>query len=206
MSLSINIELSDRDLEHFARGREKARELAASKTTAEIVQAAAVLLQTAESTEPPQFVRERLDILDSLIAMVRDDGWALGEADANHIRGVLEYFTTAADAIPDSIPVLGFLDDAIMIEICSRDLRHELEAYDDFCEFRQREAERRGITPETAGRADWLAARRDELQDRMHRRNAAPRTTGTGYGRSSGYAGTARSYGPAWRPSVFRLR
>lgn len=204
MSLSINIELSDRDLEHFARGREKARQLAAGKSTEEIVQAAAVLLQTAESTEPPQFVRERLDILDSLIAMVRDEGWALGEADANHIRGVLEYFTTAADAINDSIPVLGYLDDAIMIEICSRDLRHELEAYDDFCEFRQREAERRGISPQNAGRADWLEARREELQDRMHTRSA--RTAGTGYGRSSGYAGTARSYGPAWRPSVFRLR
>ena len=206
MSLSINIELSDRDLEHFARGREKARLAAAGKSTEEIVQAAAVLLQTAESTEPPQFVRERLDILDSLIAMVRDEGWALQESDANHVRGVLEYFTTAADAIDDSIPVLGFLDDAIMIEICSRDLHHELEAYDDFCEFRQREAERRGLNPQTAGRADWLDARREELQERMHRRNDGPRTAGSGYGRSSGYAGTARSYGPAWRPSVFRLR
>ena len=74
MSLSINIELSDRDLEHFARGREKARQLAAGKSTAEIVQAAAVMLQQAEASEPPEFVRDRLDVLDSLIAMVRDDG------------------------------------------------------------------------------------------------------------------------------------
>src|SRR5688500_18842671 len=154
MSLSITIELSDRDLEHFARGREKARQLAAGKSTAEIVQAAAVLLQQAEASEPPQFVRDRLDVLDSLISMVRDEGWALPEADAEHVRAVLEYFTTAADAIADSVPVLGYLDDAIMIEICARDLSNELQAYDDFCEFRHREAERRGMNPATAGRAD----------------------------------------------------
>jgi hypothetical protein len=206
MSLSINIELSDKDLEHFARGREKARQLAAGKSTAEIVQAAAVLLQTAEATEPPQFVRDRLDVLDSLIAMVRDEGWALPQADAEHVRSVLEYFTTAADAIADNVPVLGFLDDAIMIEICARDLKNEIEAYDDFCEFRHREAQRRGLDPATTGRADWLDARRQELQERMHRRRE--RTVGSGYGKSSGYAGTGRSYGreACWRPGVFRLR
>jgi hypothetical protein len=206
MSLSINIELSDRDLEHFAKGREKARQLAAGKSTAEIVQAAAVLLQSADASEPPEFVRDRLDILDTLIAMVRDEGWALPEADADHVRSVLEYFTTAADAIADSVPVLGYLDDAIMIEICARDLSNEIEAYDDFCEFRTREAERRGLKPETAGRADWLEARRQELQERMHRRSA--RSVGSGYGKSSGYAGTGRSYGreACWRPGVFRLR
>lgn len=205
MSLSITIELSDSDLEHFARGREKARQLASGKSTAEIVQAAAVLLQQAEASEPPAFVRERLDILDSLIAMVRDEAWALQDGDCEHVRAVLEYFTTAADAIADSVPVLGYLDDAIMIEICARDLKHELEAYEDFCEFRQREAEHRGLDPKAAGRADWLEARRQELQERMHRRRE--RTTGTGYGKSSGYGTPGRSsYGPAWRPGVFRLR
>jgi uncharacterized membrane protein YkvA (DUF1232 family) len=207
MSLSITIDLSDRDLEHFAKGREKARQLAAGKSTAEIVQAAVVLLQTAEASEPPEFVRQRLDILDSLIAMVRDEAWALPPEDCDHVRAVLEYFTTATDAIDDSVPVLGYLDDAIMIEICARDLQHELDAYEDFCDFRQREAERRGIKPEAAGRADWLEARREELQDRMHRRNASSRTAGTGYGKSSGYAGTARSsYVGNWKPGVFRLR
>lgn len=204
MSLSINIELSDSDLEHFARGREKARQLAAGKSTADIVQAAVELLQSAEATHPPAFVRERLEVLDSLIAMVRDEAWALPPDDCEHVRAVLEYFTTAADAIADSVPVLGYLDDAIMIEICARDLRNEIEAYDDFCEFRQSEAERRGIDPPAAGRADWLEARRQELQDRMHRRR--DRGMGTGYGKSSGYGATSRSsYTPAWRPGVFRL-
>ena len=78
----------------------------------------------------------------------------------------------AGDAIPDDVPVLGFLDDAIMIELCARDLRHEIEAYDDFCEYRQREADRRGLKPETVGRADWLDRRREELQERMHRRRS----------------------------------
>ena len=90
----------------------------------------------------------------------------------------------------------------------ARDLRAEIEAYDDFCDFRQREAERRGIDPATAGRADWLEARREELQDRMHRRRNRGSGMGASYGRSSGYGGTGRSYGGAncWRPGVFRLR
>src|SRR5688572_1130981 len=208
MSLSITIDLSDKDLEHFERGREKARQLAAGMATADIVQGAAVLLQTAEASEPPEFVKERLNQLDTLIAMVRDEGWALSQEDAAEVRAVLVYFTHAADAIPDEVPVLGFLDDAIMIELCARDLRAEIEAYDDFCDFRQRESERRGIDPATAGRADWLQARREELQDRMHRRRNRGSGMGASYGRSSGYGGTGRSYGGAncWRPGVFRLR
>ncbi len=39
--------------------------------------------------------------------------------------------------------VLGFLDDAIMVELCVRDLKHEIEAYRDFRAWRDDEASRR---------------------------------------------------------------
>src|SRR5690606_9152285 len=80
------------------------------------------------------------------------------------------YFADPKDVIPDHVQVLGYLDDAIMIELCVRELRHELEAYDDFCEYREREATRRGIEPSAVGRTDWLDSRRDELVERMHAR------------------------------------
>ena len=85
--------------------------------------------------------------------------------------------------------MLGFFDDAIMIELCVRELKHELEAYDDFCDFREHEAKRRGLAPGELGRAEWLESRRDELVDRMHARRE--RDFGTGYGSSSGYASSA---------------
>ena len=207
MSMTINFDLSDRDLEHFTRLFDVARDRAVDRSNEEIIQAATELLAKAQQSNPPEFVRERLLQLDTLIAMARDEGWALGGEDFAHLRSALVYFAAPADAIPDSVPVLGFLDDAIMIELCARDLHHEIEAYNDFCDFREREAGRHGMTPDAVGRADWLTARREELQDRMHRRRSREggRGFGTGYGSSSGYARVSRGYsgsGSAWRPGV----
>jgi hypothetical protein len=215
MPMTINIELTDQDLEHFGRAKETARKAAAGRSNAEIVQAAAELLGRAQQSNPPEFVQQRLLVLDTLIAMLRDEGWALSDEDAEHVRSALVYFAAPADAIPDNVPVLGFLDDAIMIELCACDLRHELDAYDDFCDFRQREAARHSQKPEDVGRAEWLTGRREELQDRMRRRSTreSGRAAGIGYGSSTGYGSTssycsARSYSDsAWRPGpLSRLR
>ena len=134
--------------------------------------------------------------------MLRDDGWNLPEEDRERVLSALVYFADPSDVIPDNIPVLGFLDDAIAIEMCVRDLHHELDAYDEFCEYRQAEADRRGQDPATVGRADWLQSRRDELVDRMHRRRN--RELGGGYGDSSGYA--RRGYTSSYRPGMMRVR
>ena len=39
--------------------------------------------------------------------------------------------------IPDTIPVLGYIDDAIMIELVVKELRHEIEAFEDFSRYRR---------------------------------------------------------------------
>ena len=200
MSLTLTIQLSDRDLEHFTKAIEAARVAAEHKPATDVIGAATGLLQTAQATTLPDFIADRLDKLDTLVAMVKDEGWALPEADAKRVIGALAYFADPKDIIPDHVPVLGFLDDAIAIELCVRELGHEFEAYDDFCEYRQTEAERRGVQPATVGRADWLEGRREELQNRMHRRRE--REEGQGYGGSSGYG--RRSYlKNVWRPSTY---
>ena len=195
MSMIITLDLSDRDLKHFTGLIESAREAAADKSNDEIAQAATDLLLKAQGGDQPGFVKDRLLMLDTMIAMLRDTGWALGGDDAEHVRSALAYFAKAADTIPDHVPLVGFLDDAVLIELCARELRHEIDAYDDFCDFRQREAERRSLDPQAVGRADWLSARREELQDRMHRRRSreGSKGPGVGYGTSSGYASN-RSY------------
>jgi uncharacterized membrane protein YkvA (DUF1232 family) len=202
MPLSINFELSDRDLEHFNNAIKAATFAAGSKSADEVMAAAGKLLEDSSSLQLPDFIMERLDKLDSLIAMLRDEGWALPEEDRNRVLSALVYFADPQDIIPDNVPVLGYFDDAIAIELCVRELRHELDAYDEFCDFRQNEAERRGMNPSTVGRADWLNTRRDELQDRMHRQRS--RDFGTGYGNSSGYA--REGYTSAWRPGLLRVR
>ena len=202
MPLAISFELSDRDLEHFNAAIKAAAFTAGSKSEEEIIGAAGKLLESANTLALPDFIMERLDKLDALIAMLRDEGWALPEEDRQRVLSALVYFADPQDIIPDNVPVLGYFDDAIAIELCVRELRHELDAYDEFCDFRQNEAERRGLNPATVGRAEWLGNRRDELQDRMHRQRS--RDMGTGYGNSSGYA--REGYSNPWRPSLLRVR
>ena len=202
MPLTLTFELSDRDLDHFNQALAAARAQAGQKNADEIIAAASRLLGGADKIEVPDFVGQRLERLDALIAMLRDDGWNLPEEDRERVLSALVYFADPSDIIPDDVPVLGFLDDAIMIELCVRDLHHELDAYDEFCEYRQAEADRRGQDPATVGRADWLQSRRDELVDRMHRRRN--RELGGGYGDSSGYA--RRGYTSSYRPGMMRVR
>lgn len=202
MPLAISFELSDRDLEHFNAAIKAATFSAGAKTAEEVTEAAGKLLKDASSIELPDFILQRLDKLDALIAMVRDEGWQLPDEDRSRVLSALVYFADPQDIIPDNVPVLGYFDDAIAIELCVRELKHEIDAYEEFCDYRQGESDRRGVDPSGVGRADWLASRRDELQDRMHRQRS--RDSGTGYGNSSGYA--RESYTSAWRPGLLRVR
>ena len=202
MPLAISFELSDRDLEHFNAAIKAAAFTAGSKSEEEIIGAAGKLLEDAGNLQLPDFIMQRLDKLDALIAMVRDEGWALPPEDRARVLSALMYFADPKDIIPDSVPVLGYFDDAIAIELCVRELKHELDAYEEFCEYRQNEATQRGVAPEVVGRAEWLSGRREELQERMHRRRE--RDYGTGYGGSSGYA--REGYTAAWRPGMLRIR
>ena len=202
MPLSLNFELNDQDLAHFQAAVERSRKAVEGKSAEEIVAAAVALLDDAQKTQLPDFIRQRLLRLDDMIAMVRDDAWAMPEADRQRVLSALAYFADPHDIIPDAVQVLGFLDDAVMIELSVRDLAHELDAYDDFCDYRAREASRLGADPATLGRTEWLDSRREELVDRMHTRRE--RDFGVGYGRSSGYG--RASYIRTWRPGVFKVR
>jgi len=213
MPLTINLELSDQDLQHFAGVVDSAKQASAGLSDTQVIDAAVALLDTAQKSNPPQFVKERLELVGTLVAMARDEGWALGAEDCANVRSALSYFAHGADVIPDNVPVLGFIDDAIMIELCARDMQHELDAYNDFIEYRQREAERRKLDPASVGRADWLDSRREELQERMHRRrnrdfrgSSFGSGFGTGFGGSSGYGPVRRYSDSGWRPGPFRFR
>ena len=203
MSLTLNFELNDRDLEHFHAAMEASKKAAEGRSDNEIIENAGRLLADAQKVHIPDFILNRLLRLDDMIAMLRDEAWALDAADRERVLSALVYFNNPNDVIADSVPVLGYLDDAVMIEMCVRDLQHELDAYDDFCDFRQHQAERLGVDPAKVGRADWLGGRREELVDRMHQRRQ--RDFGIGYGSSSGY-GSGKTYVRAWRPGMFSFR
>jgi uncharacterized membrane protein YkvA (DUF1232 family) len=150
----------------------EARKAAAKASPEDIVASAEELLKDIGKSGIPKFVADRLENLQVMILMLSDHEWALPEQESARVLNALAYFCEPEDLIPDHIPGLGFLDDAIMIELVVRELRHEMDAYRDFCDYRAHTVPKPGIRNKTTDvtREQWLETRRKELQSRMRRR------------------------------------
>lgn len=177
MGLRISFNLNEDDLQHFRLIMQQSSKTTAHIWPEDIVAAAEALLAKIETARIPGFVRERLGSLELMIRMLKDHEWRLPEKESSRVLSALAYFSDPEDLIPDHIPGLGFLDDAIMIELVVRELRHEIEAYRDFCDYRVRMQPRSGVKMKTTDitRDQWLAGRRKELQARIRRRRRNPR-------------------------------
>ena len=174
MGLRVTFELDDNDLRHFRLIMQQARSTAARIAPEDIVANAEELLTSIGPDSAPAFVTERLQKLQLLIGMLKDIEWRLPQVEANRVLNALAYFAEPEDLIPDNIPGLGYLDDAIMIELICRELMHEIEAYRDFCDYRARMRRDSGRNARIS-RDDWLENRRAKLQSRMRRRKRKER-------------------------------
>ena len=172
MPLQVAFTLSDKDLRHFRRHMKAAQLMAKEMGEHAIVRAAEGLLDEISQVKLPDFIRERLEMLESLIEILRDERWNLPPADRSRILAGLAYFTDPEDMIPDEVPGIGYLDDAIMIELIVRELRHDIEGYQDFCAAEGSLQQAKQGTPEDQQR---LNARRKRLQRRIRRRTRASR-------------------------------
>lgn len=173
MPLDITFTLSDKDLEHFQAIVDKARAATAGTLTSdEIVAAARKLIDEAHSTQLPEYIAAQLLRLQVVINMLLDAEWQLGDGDRARVIGALAYFCEGEDIIPDSIPGLGFLDDAIYVELVLRELKAEIGFYQEFCNFRISEESRRrekGLDPRV-NREEWLADKRASLHKQIGKR------------------------------------
>lgn len=175
MPIDITITLNDEDIQRFQDSIDKGK-LAVSDPNAarEIEQTAADMIDKARDLDLPSFVSDRILKLQILTNMIHDDEWQLSEEECNSIRSALYYFVDPEDVIPDHIPGIGFLDDALFAEIVIQELAGEIRSYQEFCQFRISEENRRrnrGLDPHV-GREDWLADKRAILQSRMRERRA----------------------------------
>ena len=157
--MRIVLDLSDKDIRYFRSCLQTVKKGALSSDESVVLKAAADLMAQVAAAEAPEFVQDRIGKLALLVQMLQDTRWRLTGPDRARVLNVLAYFVDPDDLIPDRIPGLGYLDDAIMVELVLQELRHELEAYQKFCEFH-----------EVAERApEEIAAKRSQLQGRMRR-------------------------------------
>ncbi|HEX7341295.1 MAG TPA: YkvA family protein [Rhodanobacteraceae bacterium] len=189
MSMDISITLSDADLEHFVADFKAARQQAEKLDDADIIDGARKAITDKPIDGLPDFISSRLARIQTMIEMVEDAGFALPDEERGNTLAALAYFADPEDAIPDDVPVLGYLDDAIMIELCVRELKFEVEAYEDFRDWRNAEAKHRGEDPAKLklDRVEWAEARRAEAIARMRRRRHSSYSSGS------------------WRPTLFKV-
>ena len=99
---------------------------------------------------------ERLTRIDELRRMVADADWDCADRERVNVQKMLAYLDQEETLIPDRTPMLGKLDDILLLELTWPALAAEVDEYEDFCRYRDSEH------PAGSGdeqRATWIRER-----------------------------------------------
>jgi uncharacterized membrane protein YkvA (DUF1232 family) len=112
------------------------------------------------SADAHDVLDRRLRRIDELRAMLQDPDWDADDAMRARLGKLFAYIDRDDDLIPDHEPLLGLLDDVVLIELAWPVFADEAEEYRDFCAYRNDEH------PGGSGgerRTAWLRDRMAEL-------------------------------------------
>jgi uncharacterized membrane protein YkvA (DUF1232 family) len=102
----------------------------------ERVQGLCVWLASLPSLAAQEVLDRRLRRIEDLRAMLDDADWDANEATRMRLRKLIAYIDQDDDLIPDHDPVLGKLDDVLLIELAWPAFADEADDYRDFSEYR----------------------------------------------------------------------
>jgi uncharacterized membrane protein YkvA (DUF1232 family) len=108
---------------------------------------------------------ERLARIEQLRELLADPDWDCSEANSMRIHKLLAYLDQTENLIPDRIPLVGKLDDVVLLELAWPALSAEVDEYDDFSRYRDSEH------PDGDGnarRASWIRDRLAALSLLQH--------------------------------------
>lgn len=153
-------ELEPVRLERFNRSLRELSPDAPAMTMDQIATAAGRALERHPGGGRPPFVSSRMASLGRLEAMAGDQGWGASDDLRRKIEVLRAYRAEPGDLIPDGEPVIGLLDDAVLVDVALQLLRDELGDYEDYCRFRRVAAEFSGLPEAELGltREHWLEA------------------------------------------------
>jgi hypothetical protein len=169
MPLRVSFNLGDEDLRHFEEVAQQTQALAREQPAESIIAAARQVLESGEGAHVAAFVRERFARLRAMVDMASDAEWQPRAEDHQRVINALACFSTPTAKSTTS--GVALLDHGIMIELVSRDLEHDLDAYQAFCKFRDSLSKRRRPgAGQDDQREQWLSQKRSELHTRMRER------------------------------------
>ncbi len=153
----VTFTLDEADADYFRRLYRKAKQGAADQDRDKIIrEARAIVKEVRASKKTPPFVTEAISVLADLTDLIQDEEYSAPKPIRTQVLAAIAYFSNPEDLIPDHIPGLGFLDDAIMIKFIEDEFQHELWGYRRFRKLRD-ESEQR----------PWSSAGRERLGQRL---------------------------------------
>ncbi len=137
----------------------------AARVDAARLQRLAGWLASLPASEARRVIDDRMQRLQELHAMVVDPAWDCDPALRVRLDKLFAYIDRHDDLIPDPTPLLGLLDDVLLIELAWPTFAAEAEDFRDFCAYRRLEHPH-GEPAEQ--RAAWMRDRLAELALLQH--------------------------------------
>jgi uncharacterized membrane protein YkvA (DUF1232 family) len=132
----------------------------APRVDADRLQQLASWLLRLPTEQAHRVIDSRLRRVQELRAMLADEDWNTDEATRARVAKLLAYIDREDDLIADRTPLLGQLDDVLLIELAWPAFADDAEDYRDYCAYRRLEHPPGGATER---RAAWVRDRLDEL-------------------------------------------
>lgn len=160
------IEFSEDQVQRFNALARTLNEEMPALTMDQLAGVARRVLRVAAAGGESPFVRSRLRRAEEVRALLADVGWSSSDDLAGRMRALMAYLDDPNGLIRDDVPVIGRLDDALLVDIAMDTLREELDDYAEFCRYRQAEQLRLGSAGAATGidRARWQTERDAELR------------------------------------------
>jgi uncharacterized membrane protein YkvA (DUF1232 family) len=163
-TFKVTFELDEQDAAYFRALYRKAKKNASRMDPDGIIRDATKLVaHVNESKRVPQFVKDAISTLEDMTQIIEDEDYRAPQSVKTQVLAGLAYFSNPDDLIPDHIPALGFLDDAIMVKFVEEEFKHELWGYRKFRGFRAPSEQR----PWTKVGGERLSKRTEEYRKKV---------------------------------------